>query len=124
MKMRTLLIINAVFQIVFGLGFLLAPAVLLGLFGTQTDATGLTLARVAGSVIFSLSVISWLGRDVEPGKAQDAIAWGGVFSAHLLAGFLTLMAILNGTFNALAWSAVVLDALFVLAFFWVRMSKA
>ncbi len=121
MKMRTLFIINAVFQIVFGIGFLLLPTLVLGLFGAQTDITGLTLARVAGSVILSLAVISWLGKDVEPGQAQDAIAWGGVFSAHLLAGFLTLLAVLGGTFNALGWSAVVIDALFVLAFFWVRM---
>lgn len=122
MKMRTLFTINAVFQFVFGIGFLFAPAILLGLFGTKTDTTGITLARVAGGVILSLAIISWLGKDAE-GSAQDAIAWGGVFFAHLQAGIFTLLAILNGTFNALAWSAVVMDALFVVAFFWVRGNK-
>jgi hypothetical protein len=123
MKMRTLFLINAVFQLIFGLGLLFAPAALLSIFGTQTDVTGITLAHVAGGVIFSLAIISWLGKDLE-GSAQDAIAWGGVFFAHLQAGIFTLLAILNGIFNALAWSAVVMDAPFVIAFFWVRGSRA
>jgi len=123
MKMRTLFIINAVIQFCFGVGFMFASAVLLGLFGTQTDTTGTTLAHVAGGVILSLAIISWLGKDVE-GPAQDAIAWGSVFFAHFQAGIYTLFAILNGTFNALAWSAVIMDVFFVIAFFWVRGNKA
>jgi hypothetical protein len=119
MKMRTLFLINAVIQLIFGLGFLFAPAILLGLFGTTTDVTGTTMAHVAGGLILSLAIISWLGKDLD-GPAQNAIAWGGVFFAHLQAGILTLLAILSGTFNALAWSAVIMDALFVIGFFWVR----
>ncbi len=123
MKMRTLFIINAVVQLFFGAGFLFAPALVLGIFGTQTDATGITLAHVAGGLILSLCIISWLGKDVE-GAGQNAIAWGGVLSAHLIAGILSLLAVLNGTFNSLGWSAVIMDAFFVGAFFWVRMNKA
>ena len=100
-----------------------APAVLLGLFGTKTDTTGITLAHIAGGVILSLAIISWLGKDVA-GTTQDAIAWGGVFFAHLQAGIFTLFAVLSGTFNALAWSAVLMDVFFVVAFFWVRSNKA
>ena len=122
MKIRTLFLINAAIQLIFGVGFMFAPSVLLGLFGTTTDTTGITLAHVAGGVILSLAIISWLGKDVE-GPSQNAIAWGGVLFAHLQAGIYTLLAILSGTFNALAWSAVIMDALFVIAFFWVRANK-
>ena len=124
MKMRTLFLINAIVQFVFGIGFLFAPAVLLGLFGTSTDATGTTLAHVAGGVIFSLGIISWLSKDADSGTAKDAIAWGGVFFSHAQAGIFVLLAILNGTFNALAWSAVIMDVFFVAAFFWVRSNKS
>ena len=82
MKMRTLFQINAVIQLIFGLGFMFAPTFLLGLFGTKSDTTGITLAHVAGGVILSLAIISWLGKDLD-GAAQNAIAWGGVFFAHL-----------------------------------------
>jgi hypothetical protein len=123
MKMRTLFLINAVVQFIFGLGFLFAPAVLLGVFGTQTDVTGIALAHIAGGVILSLGIISWLGKDLDA-SAQNAIGWGGVFFSHLIAGIFVLLAVLNGTFNAIGWSAVVMDAFFVIAFFWVRGSKA
>ena len=123
MKMRTLFLINAIVQFIFGLGFLFAPAILLGVFGTKTDTTGIALAHVAGGTIFSLGIISWLGKDLDNG-AMNAIAWGGVFCSHLLAGIFVMLATLNGTFNAVGWSAVVMDAFFVGAFFWVRGNKA
>jgi len=122
MKLRTLFIANAVIQFLFGVGFMLTPALVLGLFGAQTDATGIMLTRVAGGVIISLAIISWLGKDVDSAAAQDAMVWGFVF-AHLQAGIFTLLSILNGTFNALAWSAVIMDAFFVVAFLWVRRNK-
>jgi len=123
MRMRTLFIANAVIQFLFGMGFMFTPTIVLGLFGAQTDTTGITLAHVAGGVILSLAIISWLGKDTDSGSAQDAIAWGSVFFAHFQAGIFTLLAILNGTFNALAWSAVVMDVFFTVAFFWVRGNK-
>jgi hypothetical protein len=123
MKLRTLFIANAVIQFLFGVGFMLTPVIVLGLFSAHTDATGNMLTRVAGGVIISLAIISWLGKDVDSAAAQDAMVWGFVF-AHLQAGIFTLLSILNGTFNALAWSAVVMDAFFVVAFLWVRRNKA
>ena len=122
MRMRTLFIANAVIQFLFGVGFMFTPVIVLGLFSAQTDATGIMLTRVAGGVIISLAIISWLGKDVDAAAAQNAMAWGFIF-AHLQAGIFTLLSILNGTFNALAWSAVVMDAFFVVAFLWVRGSK-
>ena len=122
MKMRTLFIINAVVQFFFGLGFLFTPALVLGLFGAQTDGTGIAVAHIAGGVIFALGIISWLGKDLDA-PAQNAIAWGGVLFSHLQAGIFVVIAIMNGTFNAVAWSAVLQDVFFVAAFFWVRSKK-
>ena len=122
MKMRTLFMANAVVEVLFGLGFLFAPSIVLGLFGTQTDGTGTMLAHVAGGVIISLAIISWFGKEAESGPIQDALIGGFTF-AHLQAGVLTLLAILSGTFNALAWSAVVMDVVFVVGFLWTRARK-
>ena len=122
MKMRTLFIINAVIEFMFGLGFMFAPTFVLGLFGAQLNTVAITLAHVAGGLILSLGIVSWLGKDLDD-HAQNTIAWGSVFFSHLQAGIYLILAILNGTFNALAWSTVVMDALFVAAFFWVRGNK-
>ena len=122
MKMRTLFIINAVVEFIFGLGFMFAPTLLLNLFGTKTDVTGIAMAHVAGGVILSLGIVSWLTKDFE-GAVLDSIAWGSVFFSHLQAGIYVLLAVLNGTFNAFGWSAVLMDVFFVVAFFWVRGNK-
>jgi hypothetical protein len=119
MKMRTLIIVNAVVEVLFGLGFLCAPALVLGIFGTHTDVIGTTLAHVAGSLILSLAVIGWIGKDAAAGTMQDALIFGFSF-AHFAAGVLTLLAILDGNFNAAAWPVVVMDAFFVVAFLWGR----
>jgi len=77
------------------------------------------LTRVAGGLIISLGLISWLGKDTDSAVAQNALIWGFLF-AHLQAGFFTVLSILNGSFNALAWSSIIKDAFFVIAFFWAR----
>jgi hypothetical protein len=119
MKLKTVFIAHAVTEVIFGLGFLLAPGVLLGFLGTSTDATGLALSHIAGAVILSLAIISWLARDVPAGTLRDAMVWSFVL-AHGAAGTVVALAVWAGTFNWLGWPAAALDAFFVLTFLWLR----
>jgi len=119
MKLKTVFIAHAVTEVIFGLGFLLAPGVLLGFLGTSTDATGLALSHIAGAVILSLAIISWLARDVPAGTLRDAMVWSFAL-AHGAAGIVVALAVLAGTFNWLGWPAAALDAFFVLTFLWLR----
>ena len=119
MKLKTVFIAHAVTEVIFGLGFLLAPGVLLGLLGTRTDATGLALSHIAGAVILSLAIISWLARDVPAGTLRDAMVWSFAL-AHGAAGIVVALAVWAGTFNWLGWPAAALDVIFVLTFLWLR----
>ena len=119
MKLKTVFIAHAVTEVIFGLGFLLAPGVLLGFLGTSTDATGLALSHIAGAVILSLAIISWLARDVQAGTLRDAMVWSFAL-AHGAAGTVVALAVWAGTFNWLGWPAAALDAFFVLTFLWLR----
>ena len=119
MKLKTVFIAHAVTEVIFGLGFLLAPGVLLGFLGTSTDATGLALSHIAGAVILSLAIISWLARDVPAGTLRDAMVWSFAL-AHSAAGIVVALAVWAGTFNWLGWPAAALDAFFVLTFLWLR----
>ena len=119
MKLKTVFIAHAVTEVIFGLGFLLAPGVLLGLLGTSTDATGLALSHIAGAVILSLAIISWLARDVPAGKLRDAMVWSFAL-AHAAAGIVVALAVWAGTFNWLGWPAAALDVFFVLTFLVLR----
>src|ERR1051325_6631192 len=98
MKLKTVFIAHAVAEVIFGLGFLLAPGVLLGLLGASTDATGLALSHIAGAVILSLAIISWLARDVPAGKLRDALVWSFAI-AHGAARIVVALARWAGTFN-------------------------
>ncbi len=119
MKLKTMFIAHAVTEMIFGLGFLLAPGVLLGFLGTSTDATGLALSHIAGAVILSLAIISWLARDVPAGTLRDAMVWSFAL-AHGVAGIVVALAVWAGTFNWLGCPAAALDAFFVLTFLWPR----
>ena len=119
MKLKTVFIAHAVTEVIFGLGFLLAPGVLLGILGTSTDATGLALSHIAGAVILSLAITSWFARDVPAGELRDAMVWSFVL-AHGAAGTIVALAVWAGTFNWLGWPAAALDAFFVLMFLWLR----
>ena len=119
MKLKTVFIAHAVAEVIFGLGFLIAPGVLLGFLGTSTDPTGLALSHIAGAVILSLAIISWLARDIPAGQLRDAMVWSFAL-AHGAAGIVVALAVLAGTFNWLGWPAAALDAFFVLMFLWLR----
>ena len=119
MKLKTVFIAHAVTEVIFGLGFLIAPGTLLGFLGTTTDATGLVLSRIAGAVILSVAIISWLARDVPTGILRDAMVWSFTL-AHTGAGIVVALAVWAGTFNWLGWPAAALDALFVLTLLWRR----
>ena len=119
MKLKTVFIAHAVTEVIFGLGFLIAPGVLLGFLGTSTDATGLALSHIAGAVILSLAIISWLARDVPAGTLRDAMVWSFAL-AHAAAGIVVALAVWAGTFNWLGLPAAALDAFFVLTFLWLR----
>jgi hypothetical protein len=119
MKLKTVFIAHAVTEVIFGLSFLLVPGVLLGVLGTSTDATGLALSHIAGAVILSLAIISWLARDVPAGKLRDAMVWSFAL-AHAAAGIVVALAVWAGTFNWLGWPAAALDVFFVLTFLVLR----
>jgi hypothetical protein len=62
-----LLMTAALVEGVTGLSLMLAPSFLVGLlFASDLDATGLSVARIAGMVLFSFALASWLAaRTVE-----------------------------------------------------------
>ena len=118
-NLKNVFIAHTVTEVIFGSGFLLAPGFLLGLLGTSTDATGLVFSHIAGGVILSLAVISWMARNIPAGALRDAIVWSFVL-AHSIAGVVVAFAVLAGTFNWLGVPAAALDIIFVLLFLWLR----
>jgi hypothetical protein len=74
MQLRTLQIASAVYLALVGIGLLVVPDVIVfGALG-DTPLPGLVAAlRAEGGTLISITVLSWMARDVQPSKVRDAI---------------------------------------------------
>jgi hypothetical protein len=74
MQLRTLQIISAVYLALVGIGMLVVPnAIVFGALGA-TPLPGLVAAlRAEGGTLVSITVLSWMAREVQPSKVRDAI---------------------------------------------------
>jgi hypothetical protein len=108
---RNLFVVAAVLGVLFGIGFLVVPDVVVGLYGGRLDETGALMARLYGKALISLGVISWLVRDAGDELAGRAVATGAVvnFTAgSILSAFAFVTGISNvlGLANAAAFAAL------------------
>ena len=115
MKLSTLLTINAIVAVLFGLVFLLIPATAMSWYGIQLSDAGLFTARLFGAALLNFAIISWLVRGSAGSEVVRSIALS--FSIGDLIGFIvSLIYQLQGVANSLGWSTVVIYLLLGLAF--------
>ena len=122
MKLSTLLVIDGVVGIAFGIAFVLAPAQLLSAYGTTLDAAGLFMARLFGAALIQIGGLALLARNVADVGAQRAIVLAYLIA--LVIGFVVaLQGQLAGISNALGWSTVVIYLLLALGFGYFQFAK-
>jgi len=116
MKLATFLSIVGVIAILFGIGFLLAPAALLGQYGiVVADPHTILMSRFFGATLIELGILVWIAREIVDPLARRAIVLAGLIGN--VAGFVVALAgQLNGAVNALGWSTVLIYALFAIGF--------
>ena len=115
MKLRTLITIHSILLFLFGLGFLLVPSVMLSVYGTSTDSTGLLTARVFGIANIQLSIIMWISRNDVGTKMLKTLLLL-LCLGNGLAFVLALRAQISGVFNILGWTNVALYLLFAFGY--------
>jgi hypothetical protein len=115
MPMRTVLTLNSIVAMPFGLLFTLVPGLILSsVYGAQLNATGAVLARMLGGEFLCFGVITWLARD-KGLEAQLLLALGCLIGFSVGAVVL-LWGQLAGVFNVLGWLMVVTYAFFAVAY--------
>ena len=103
MKLQNFLLINAWIFVPFGIAMLLAPSLLFPWFGINLDDDGLLMARIVGSSLFTLGLISYLMRkESQRSLSLHAFLIGSMFY-HLIDATTTFVGTLQGTMNALGW---------------------
>jgi hypothetical protein len=73
MKPKTILTITTLVAGLFGVLLIAIPAQLLTGFGLDAPLSALIQAREGGALLVGLAVLNWLGRDLPPGAALNAI---------------------------------------------------
>ena len=115
MTLRNLLIVNAVIALGFGSSFVLAPALMLSLYGVTVSAAGIVLARLMAAAFLGYAVVTWSARNPEDSEARRGIVLGQF--AHCTLGFIvSLLAQLAGLMNPLGWSIAAIYLLLALAY--------
>jgi hypothetical protein len=115
MRLPLLFLVASVLALVFGLGFLLFPSVMLPIYGVDPEPAAVLLARFFGVALVHLGVALCLMREVRDPTAQRGLLLAGVVgsAAGIAVG---LMGVLGGVVNATGWSTVAIYALLLLGY--------
>ena len=109
MKQRTIYLINAGVCLLFALGLLLMPSVMLGLFGMNDTEQAVMLGQLVSVELIVGGVITFLLRDTTDPKTRTAINY-----ANIAAGALGVIVSINGTLTgAFGWFGWVITAVYL-----------
>jgi len=125
MKLNTLLVINAILAVVFGLAFVLAPTATGTLYGvgvTPQDPVSKYLAQLLGAAFIGVVVVTWMARKAAASDALRAIVLA-YFISNSIAFIVALIAQLAGVVNALGWFSVAIYLLLALGYAYFHFVK-
>lgn len=123
MSLSLLFAINAVVAVLFGLGFVFAPNMLLAHYGVGVGAGGEFMTQICGAAFIGFGLVAWAMRRATAGAVRDGVLLG--FLVGMVVGFVVaLMGQLAGVTNALGWSTVALYGLFALGFGYYRFAAS
>jgi hypothetical protein len=107
MTIKTFFAIFAVLSVLFGVGFVLAPAQVLVNYGVESSPAIALMSRLFGGTLLAMAVILWSARDFHDQAALRAVLIGlGVSGAVNF--IVSTAAASSGTVNALGWTTVVI----------------
>lgn len=122
MKLRTLMVINAVAGGVFGLGFVLSPAQTIALYGHTPDAALNYLTQLLGAALLGFAVLTWAARNARDSDTRQAILFA-LIVGYGVSFVIALLAQLRGVENVLGWTTVVIYLLLFLSFGYFGLSR-
>ena len=102
---RAFLILDAAVSWLFGVGLLVAPGLVLGIFGIEERPATSFVGQLLGVLLLALATIIWLNRDEASSMAGRRINIASLVP-DLLAALVSLAAVLGGVTGPLGWLVV------------------
>ncbi|HUS15878.1 MAG TPA: hypothetical protein VM536_12780 [Chloroflexia bacterium] len=126
MNIRAMLTINTVMALLFGIGFLLLPGVVLPIFGMSAAPATTLMTQLLGAALIGIAVAAWLARDNGFSPPVRGLVIG-LLIFNVLGFIVSLLAVLTGVTNALGWilpAALLIEALPRVYFLFVNPLRA
>ena len=122
MKLRVLLIINAVVILVYAVGALFVPATMLMMYGMTPGVGEQLMTRFFGVSMLALGLLSWLVRNSRDSSVRQAVV--PAFLVFDAAGIIvSLLGTLSKVMSPLGWQVVAIYLLLCLGFGYFQFAK-
>ena len=113
--MNALFLVYLIVEAIFGIGFLFAPAIMMGPMGVTLDVTSTTFARLFGTLIISIPVLLFFVRKSTSTEFRRGVV-SCAFTYLLLSTILLMITQLKGLMNPMGWGIVILHFVFMVWF--------
>ena len=122
MKLNTLLLINAIVSLVYGIGLVVLPSMILTLYGLNSGPGEQLMARFFGVALLAFGLVTWFARNT-----TDPVTQRAFIQTHLVSGpigaLVAILATLNNTMNMLGWSVAAIYVFFGLGYAYFQFMK-
>jgi DMSO reductase anchor subunit len=122
MKLKTLMIINAIVAIVFGVIFVIFPAQVYSLYDITANEQLIYMGRLFGGTLIGFALLTWMARNATDSDARRAIVLA-LFISECIGFIVTLIGQINNVVNVLGWSSVAIYLLLALGFGYFQFFK-
>ena len=122
MKLRTLMVINTVIAVIFGIAFVLIPWQVIVLYGVQPEPAINYMSQLFGAALIAFAVLTWSARNAGESEARKAIILA-LFIGNTIGFIVALIAQINNIVNALGWSTVVIYLFLALGIAYFNFSR-
>jgi len=113
--MNTLFLVYLIIEVIFGIGFLFFPGLMMDPMGVTLDETSTTFARLFGSLLISIPVLLFFVRKSASTEFRRGVVYC-IFTYLLVSTFILLITQLKGLMNPMGWGIVILHFVFMLWF--------
>ncbi|MBA7573436.1 hypothetical protein ES708_15233 [subsurface metagenome] len=122
MKLKTLMIINAIVAIVFGVTFVIVPAQAYSLYDITANEQLVYMGQLFGAALIGFALLTWMARNATDSDARRAIVLA-LFIADGIGFVVALIGQLSNVVNAFGWSTVAIYLLLALGFGYFQFFK-
>lgn len=122
MKLKTLMTINAIVAIVFGVAFVIVPTQAYSLYDITADEQLIYMGQLFGAALIGFALLTWMARNATDSDARKAIVLA-LFISNGIGFVVALIGQLGNVVNTLGWSTVAIYLLLALGFGYFQFFK-